>query len=129
MQNILTYFILNSILVYKCNIMASVYLIGDREKDGVYKIGVTRGDVNKRIKKLQTGNCGEIYLISKFETDYPFVLEKMLHNKFFGGKILNEWFSLEFEDVKNFNNTCSMLQENIDALKENYFFQKKYGKK
>ena len=109
--------------------MGYVYLIGDREKDGIYKIGVTRGSVDKRIKKLQTGNCGEIFLVKKFETDYPFVMEKMLHTRFFGSKILNEWFSLTFDEVKEFITTCENIQENIDALKDNYFFQKKYGKK
>ena len=43
--------------------MGCVYLLGDWDKENRYKIGVTRGDVDKRIKKLQTGNSGEIYLI------------------------------------------------------------------
>lgn len=109
--------------------MGSVYLLGDSEKDNVYKIGVTRGDINKRIKKLQTGNCGEIYLISHFNTDHPFLMEKMLHNRYYGEKVLNEWYSLSSEEVINFKKTCGELQEIIDSLKDNYFFQKKYGKK
>lgn len=109
--------------------MGSVYLLGDSEKDNVYKIGVTRGDINKRIKKLQTGNCGEIYLISHFNTDHPFLMEKMLHNRYYSEKVLNEWYSLSSEEVINFKKTCGELQEIIDALKDNYFFQKKYGKK
>ena len=47
--------------------MGSVYLLGDSEKEGIFKIGVTRGDIQKRIKKLQTGNAGEIYLVSYYE--------------------------------------------------------------
>jgi hypothetical protein len=109
--------------------MGYVYLIGDREKEGIYKIGVTRGNVDKRIKKLQTGNCGEIFLVKQYETDFPFVMEKMLHTKFYSDKVLNEWFSLSLDDVKEFTNTCDNIQENINALKDNYFFQKKYGKK
>jgi hypothetical protein len=109
--------------------MGSVYLLSDSEKDNIYKIGVTRGDINKRIKKLQTGNCGEIFLVSFFETDQPFLMEKMLHTRYFGKKVLNEWFELSSEDVLNFKKTCSEIQENIDALQDNYFFQKKYGKK
>ena len=35
--------------------MAVVYLLGDKEKFGEYKIGATRGSVNKRLKTLQTG--------------------------------------------------------------------------
>lgn len=107
--------------------MGSVYLLGDWEKDGIYKIGVTRGDINKRIKKLQTGNSGEIYLVHSFETDHPFLMEKMLHNRFMSVNVMNEWFNLTQEDVKNFTQTCKELQETIDALKDNYYFKKKYG--
>lgn len=109
--------------------MGSVYLLGDSEKEGIYKIGVTRGDINKRIKKLQTGNGGEIYLITHYETEHPFLMEKMLHTKFFSGKVLNEWFSLTIEELAGFKKSCEEIQETINALKENYFFQKKYGKK
>ena len=109
--------------------MGSVYLLGDSEKEGIFKIGVTRGDIQKRIKKLQTGNAGEIYLISHYETEYPFLMEKMLHTKFFDGKVLNEWFSLTTEEIDAFKKSCEEIQKTIDALQDNYFFQKKYGKK
>ena len=109
--------------------MGSVYLLGDSEKEGIFKIGVTRGDIQKRIKKLQTGNAGEIYLVSYYETEYPFLMEKMLHTKFFDGKVLNEWFSLTTEEIVRFKESCEEIQKTIDALKDNYFFKKKYGKK
>ena len=109
--------------------MGSVYLLGDSEKEGIFKIGVTRGDIQKRIKKLQTGNAGEIYLVSYYETEYPFLMEKMLHTKFFSDKVLNEWFSLTTEEIVRFKESCEEIQKNIDALKDNYFFKKKYGKK
>ena len=109
--------------------MGSVYLLGDSEKEGIFKIGVTRGDIQKRIKKLQTGNAGEIYLVSYYETEYPFLMEKMLHTKFFSDKVLNEWFSLTTEEIVRFKESCEEIQKTIDALKDNYFFQKKYGKK
>jgi hypothetical protein len=109
--------------------MGSVYLLGDSEREGVYKIGVTRGDIKKRIKKLQTGNSGEIYLVSHYETEHPFLMEKMLHTKYIGDRVLNEWFSLDFDKMNEFKKTCEEIQENINALQDNYFFQKKYGKK
>ena len=109
--------------------MGSVYLLGDSEKEGIFKIGVTRGDIQKRIKKLQTGNAGEIYLVAYYETEYPFLMEKMLHTKFFDGKVLNEWFSLTTEERVRFKESCEEIQKTIDALKDNYFFKKKYGKK
>ena len=51
-----------------------VYLLGDFEKEGSYKIGVTRGTIEHRIKKLQTGNSGEIYIVDYFQTEHPFFI-------------------------------------------------------
>jgi len=101
-----------------------VYLLGDWEKEGSYKIGVTRGSLERRMKKLQTGNPGEIYLCSYYETFYPFFLEKTLHLRFAAKRILNEWFALTFEDVNNFKKTCEEIEEMIDILKDNPFFMK-----
>lgn len=106
--------------------MGTVYLLGDWEKNGVYKIGVTRGDIDKRIKKLQTGNSGEIYLVSSYETEHPFLMEKNLHDRFLSKKVLNEWFELSNDDVKNFKNYCKDIDDMFDALKDNYYFSKKY---
>jgi hypothetical protein len=108
--------------------MAYIYLVGDSEKEKFYKIGMTRGDINSRIKKLQTGNGGDIYLVSSFETKYPSVLEKMLHNKYQDYQIMNEWFLLDKDVVDSFKNVCEILNENIMSLEDNYFFKKKYKK-
>lgn len=108
--------------------MGTVYLLGDSCKEGVFKIGVTTGKVENRIKKLQTGNAGEIYLVNSYETDHPFVMEKMLHTKYFADKSLGEWFELPLEEIVAFTETCEKMQRNINALKNNYFFKKKYNK-
>jgi len=108
--------------------MGVVYLLGDRGKEGEYKIGVTTGKIESRIKKLQTGNSGEIYLINSYNTDHPFIMEKMLHTKYFADRSLGEWFKLPFDEVVKFSDTCEKMQKAIDALKENYFFKKKYNK-
>ena len=63
--------------------MGWVYLIGERENKGKYKIGSTRWkDVNNRLKQLQTGNSSELFIKDSFETSHPFKLEQMLHNRF-----------------------------------------------
>lgn len=108
--------------------MGVVYLLGDLGKEGVYKIGVTTGKIENRIKKLQTGNSGEIYLINSYNTDHPFIMEKMLHTKYFADRSLGEWFELPFDEVIKFSETCEKMQKTINALKENYFFKKKYNK-
>jgi hypothetical protein len=105
--------------------MGTVYLVGDWEKENFYKIGVTRGDIDKRIKKLQTGNGGEIYLVSKYETEHPFLMEKMLHLRFNNERVMNEWFMLDSNDVIHFVDNYRDIEETIEALKDNYFFKKK----
>lgn len=101
-----------------------VYLLGDWEKEGMYKIGVTKGSLERRIKKLQTGNPGEIYLCRYYKTKHPFFLEKTLHSRFLAKKVLNEWFSLTFEDIVNFEKICKEIEDMANALKDNPFFQK-----
>lgn len=109
--------------------MGALYLLGDRLKEGYYKIGVTRGDLEKRIKKLQTGNAGEIYVVDSFETKHPFILEKMIHNSFFNDRELGEWYKLSHEEVVKFQEYCEKKQKDIDLLLENnYFFKKNFSK-
>lgn len=108
----------------------TIYLLGEWGKDFIYKIGVTRGDVEKRIKKLQTGNSGEIYLLAKFESSHPFVLEKMLHNAFYANTVKGEWFEIREEKFEGlFLSKCEEFENALRCLeKNNVFFQKKYCK-
>ena len=75
-----------------------------------------------RKKELQTGNSNELYINRYFETKYPYKLEKMLHRHFHNKKLINEWFSLDDDDIKSFKETCSHYEEICDALKDNPFF-------
>ena len=43
-------------------------------QDNTFKIGVTRGSIEKRIKKLQTGNSEEIFLVNYYETDIELLI-------------------------------------------------------
>ena len=106
--------------------MAWIYLISDLENQGVYKIGMTRcKDINKRKKELQTGNPNIMFVDNTFETDYPFKIEKMLHNRFAPKQKLNEWYELEQKDIDNFITTCQEFQSICESLKDNPFFFKK----
>lgn len=101
----------------------SVYLIFDRMNE-MYKIGMTKGDVEKRLKQLQTGNSTELELVSSFQTEYPYRMETILHNKFKHKKILNEWYYLDKNDVENFSITCQGVDDIIQIMKDNPFFGK-----
>ena len=101
-----------------------VYLLADNLKEGIYKIGVTRGTIENRIKKLQTGNAGELYMCRYYQTNIPFFIEKHLHLQFCPKKIKNEWFELSDDDVLGFNYRCAEIEKMHEALKDNYFFNK-----
>lgn len=88
-----------------------VYLLGDFGKDGIFKIGVTRGTIENRIKKLQTGNSGEIYIVDYFQTEHPFFIEKWIHIQYGDRNILNEWFELTIDDMKNFKKNCQKFED------------------
>ena len=101
-----------------------VYLIGNWDTPNIYKIGVTCGNINKRIKELQTGNPSEIWEVKYHETDYPFFLEKQLHFKFRDGHIQGEWFELKPVEVVCFANVCNEIEQMIIEMKDNPFFAK-----
>lgn len=103
---------------------ATVYLICDPDRE-MYKIGVTRGSVEKRIKKLQTGNATSLFVMYEYKTKNAFLIEKMLHNKFYPKNELNEWFKLDLEDISKFNETCEEMESRLMALKDNPFIKKK----
>lgn len=104
--------------------MAYVYLLGDSGQDNTFKIGVTRGSVEKRIRQLQTGNGEEIYLVNFYETDYPFFIERLMHNKFYPKQKRNEWFNLDVEDVVKFREHCKAFEDTASSLKDNPFSKK-----
>ncbi len=99
-----------------------VYLLTDGE---YYKIGVTRGDIEKRIKKLQTGNPYDIVVVDYYCTKHPFKIEQMLHARHSHQRMKNEWFELPDNSVKNFRKECEKMEEIISSLQSNYFFNKK----
>jgi hypothetical protein len=100
-----------------------VYLICDASNE-LFKIGVTKSSIEKRIKKLQTGNSTELFVSNYHETYYPFCIETMLHNLFSDKRVLNEWFELSNDDINSFSETCDKLEKRIEVLKENPFFAK-----
>ena len=103
--------------------MAYVYLIGEINNEGKYKIGSTRSkNINKRLKQLQTGNSSQLFIKEYYETTKPFKLETMLHNKFKDHNVIGEWFELDEDDIISFKETCNKLQVIIDSLKENPYF-------
>lgn len=99
-----------------------VYLICDPQSDR-FKIGMTKGTIEHRMKQLQTGNPNELFIKDYYHTDYVTKLEKMLHLKYRNDNVLNEWFDLQPNDVFAFRDTCKLLENKIINLKDNPFYR------
>ena len=103
--------------------MGYVYLIGEIDNPGKYKIGSTRAKkIETRLKQLQTGNSSELYIKESFETEHPFKLEKMLHNHFKSSNLIGEWFELSKDDTEAFGGICEEKMKVIESLKDNPFY-------
>jgi hypothetical protein len=64
-----------------------------------YKIGMTRGDVDKRLAQLQTGSPRRLKLIKVIETDNPARMERTLHAMLQHKRGPGEWFKLDADDL------------------------------
>lgn len=76
----------------------AVYFIADRN-NGLVKIGVS-GDMNRRLKQLQTGNPFELEFMGWIEEDKDqFRIEKDLHQKYSRKHVFGEWYKISQDDV------------------------------
>lgn len=83
-----------------------IYLITDKEYT---KIGATSYNVKKRMCELQTGNPKKLEIIGKYRVDNKITTEKFIHNKYKEKNILNEWFELDSEEIRE----ILLLKENV----------------
>lgn len=104
-----------------------VYLMveGDQYGEEKYKIGVTKNDPSLRLKKLKTGNSGELSILKTYKSRNYKKIEKMIHRKYSSKRTLsqNEFFYLNDDDVLNFIDECKRMDGIINSLKENPFYK------
>lgn len=96
-----------------------VYLLAEWGGELRYKIGVTKNDVEKRVKQLKTGNSNDIKIIHTYQSNHYRKIEGMLHRKFNSVREAGEWFSLTDEEVGEFIPECKKLDETIEFLLKN----------
>jgi len=107
----------------------NIYLITDwSSQPQRYKIGITKGKVESRLKQLQTGSSGELVLLMTYSSNNYRKIETILHRGYKshstdGGK---EWFELPEHRVLNFKKECMQIDENLEFLKKskNPFYHK-----
>ncbi len=73
-----------------------VYLIKSGE---LYKIGMTTGTIENRVKSLQTGSPHRLEIIHTIKTNDPHNLETYLHDLFKNKRVNGEWFNLDKRDI------------------------------
>jgi len=95
--------------------MAKVYLIGIPD-EGIYKIGYTTRNIDKRIDEVQVGNPKKLELVETFETKHYLNLEKWMHRLYAPKRLEGEWFELTSEDIKNFYSNCQKAHDNFEVL-------------
>jgi hypothetical protein len=102
--------------------MGIVYLLMSTDSNGLkelFKIGVTKTSVEKRIKSLTTGNPNKIILINSYNSKNYKEIEKWLHSRYTLSKTQsqNEWFYLTNEQVFDFTKTCKNIDDTINLIK------------
>ena len=76
-----------------------VYLIeSDNGYECLYKIGLSK-KVERRYKEIKTGNPDILTIFDKFKTQYPYKLEKALHNMYAHLRGEGEWFKLDYNII------------------------------
>lgn len=86
--------------------VGKIYVLGVRQRPGVSKIGMTTGDVDERVRALQTGNPDEIYAHTVFtlhDTKLADVkdIERFCHELLDSHRMKGEWFNIAPEDAAN----------------------------
>jgi hypothetical protein len=73
-----------------------IYLLKSGEH---YKIGMTRGTVENRVKRLQTGSPYPIEIVHTIKVDNPREWEAYLHELYKHKRHYGEWYALDAKDV------------------------------
>ena len=103
--------------------MGKVYLLANEEWTQ-FKIGITNNSSTKRIKSLQTGNGSEISIVKEFDTNNARKIESNLHRRYKPKQLVGEWFSLNDDDIRDFESICTKLDDDINFLLEHNPFYK-----
>jgi hypothetical protein len=101
-----------------------IYLISSEiNNDILYKIGITKRDVNKRIKELKTGNAATLNIVNIFESKWASKIEANLHQTYKTKNVSGEWFRLKDDEITNFVTRCQSIHDNFELLnKSNTWF-------
>ena len=94
-----------------------IYLISsDINNIILYKIGITKRNINKRLNELKTGNPATLTVIHTFESKYAPKIERHFHISKASSNVGGEWFNLSQQDINDFIPQCNLIHNNLDLL-------------
>ena len=94
--------------------MDYIYLIESySEHETLYKIGFSKHP-QKRLKEIKTGNPTKLSIIYLFNTKHGRKVETCIHHHYEHKLYDGEWFRLDDDDVKKFENMCIILEKSFD---------------
>lgn len=97
-----------------------IYLL-NVEGTNLYKIGITKNKVSKRLLNLQTGNPHIIHEIWNYESVLASRVERSIHRHYKYAKSHGEWFlfdNISIEDVKDKIKNIDKILKDIENTKE-----------
>ena len=110
---------------YKQSGIVYLLLCVDNNGNETYKIGVTKRDVNERIKELSTGNPNKLSVLKSYQSPNYLKVEQWLHRKYsIKTEAGNEFRHLTNEEVMSFLDDCKKADETITFMKANNPFYK-----
>jgi hypothetical protein len=85
----------------------------------LYKIGITKNNIEKRISELQTGSPYKIDEIWKYKTSYATKIEPVIHRHYSHCNTKGEWFDFNDVNIEEVKTKILKIEENIKFLQEN----------
>ena len=97
--------------------MVNIYLISsDTNGKKLYKIGITKRSIPKRMKELKTGNAAELIIVDSFVSKWARKIEASFHRSLKSKRISGEWFDLDEVDISGFREKCAAMHENFEII-------------
>ena len=85
---------------------------------GLVKIGITSGDVTRRISTLQTGNPYELVLFESLQTHWPREVEHFMHRVHAKDMLRSEWIRCNLEGLPALIHEARTALERIEKRKD-----------
>lgn len=85
-----------------------------------FKIGITSGSIDKRVKVLQTGCPDKIEVIHTFITNNSYIVEQEIHKAYKDKNTSGEWFELDNLDVNDIKDFMPTFDKTIMSQEETY---------